>query len=146
MCKDALNESRKSGDKASFSADDRGVFLFHCNFCSSTPCSAFYYLPSCLFFLSRAVRESSISGSCKIHLITAAFLHLLPLNHSPFLYFIRFFIPLYTSHYLPHHYSLSHSLSSWPFVFLLLCATTHIRFLDTPFLLVPTILTFLHWR
>lgn len=64
----------------------------------------FLLSPFLSFVLSRVVRESSISGSCKTHLITAAFPHLLPLNHSPFRYFIRLLIHLLTSHRLPHHY------------------------------------------
>lgn len=111
MCKEALNETQKSGDKAGFPADSKGSFfsLPATSVCSS---SGFYYLPSCLFSSGKKkVRESSVSESCKIHLIMAAFPHLLPINHYPFLYFTVFLIHLYTSHYLPHHHPLSHSVS-----------------------------------
>lgn len=87
------------------------------------------------FFSSgkKTVRQSSVSGSCKIHPITAAFPNLPLTNHSPFLYFMVFLIHLYTSRHLPHH-PLSHSLSFWPFsvVGLLSCATTHFKFLLPP--------------
>lgn len=75
------------------------------------------------FFSSRkkTVRQSSVSGSCKIHLITAAFPNLPLINHSPFLYFMVLLIHLYTSRYLPHHHLLSHSLSFWPFLLLVWC-------------------------
>lgn len=79
---------------------------------------------------SRSEAESSISWSSRIHLIMAAFPHLLPLNHSLHLYFSGRLIHLYMSHYLPRCLpSLSHSsilLASFLIVFV--CATPRFKF------------------
>lgn len=134
MCKDALNETQKSGDKASFSADSRGFFFpLWLQLLFALPLVSTIYPLGFFSSGKKTVRQSSVSGSCKIHRITAAFPNLPLINHSPFLYFMLFLIHLYTSRYLTHHHPLSHSLSFWPFLLVVCCPVQ----LLTRFLLPP---------
>lgn len=129
MCKDTLNERRRSEDKASFPADSRGFFsLFHCSFCFSTPHAPplVYYLPSCLFPQSsqrvinlRVLLNPSNHGCfCSPPPSQSLSLSLLHQHFDPSLY-----VPLPPSP--------SSSVSLCPldlFLFLLLCATAHFKF------------------
>ena len=86
----------------------------------------------------RSEAESSISWSSRIHLIMAAFPHLLPLNHSLHLYFSGRLIHLYMSHYLPRRLpSLSHSSILLAFFLIVFLSA---RLLDSSF---PTLLCYI---
>lgn len=91
-----------------------GSFRQNFSFPPSSPLSSCRYLIPLPSFLSAAV--SSISWSSRIHLIMAAFPHLLPLNHSTVLYFSGYLIHLYMSHRLPRRLSLPHAPSFCLFI------------------------------